>query len=72
MRCTSSLSEQLWRARTVSGHVTSCWVIEERGEHDVQLFSDGKMFFGCRFADRPAALVLAETRRGDLVIAERV
>jgi two-component system LytT family response regulator len=60
MRCTPSLSEQLWRVRTKSGHETSCWLVEECGEFDLQLFdANGKLFFGCRFPDRAGALALS-------------
>ena len=71
MRCTPSLSEQLWRVRTNSGHETSCSLVEECGEFDLQLFdANGKMFFGCRFPDRAGALALSEALRRDFTHAD--
>jgi hypothetical protein len=54
------------------GHVTSCWLVEEGGDFDVQLFgNDGKKFFGCRVSDRPTALLLAENLRAELTVDSR-
>jgi hypothetical protein len=48
---------------------TSCWIAEEHGAVDVQLFGDdGRMFFGCRVPDRPAALTLAANLRAELSV----
>jgi hypothetical protein len=70
MHCTTSLSEQLWRLRTLSGHVTSCWLVEEGGEFDVQSFSGGKMFLNFGFLDRRSAVAMAKRLREEFVAAQ--
>jgi hypothetical protein len=42
----------------------------QRDEYDLQLFSDGWMFFGRRCVDRPAALSFGEELRADLAPVE--
>jgi hypothetical protein len=52
----------------LSGRESSCWLVSERGEYDLQLFTDGKLLFGYRLPDRRSALTFAEALRGDLAI----